>query len=140
MEKGKTNHFRRDAHKIDSVINASALPKSNFYREELVPFIGACVTVVCDDFCVQNNYIDKKPCKWILLTNPRIVKVPSRMRNMQLPTTSHLWVAVDKDWTCNVENACLKLRGFLYEYEHKGHKNIGLKVVGTRLCLKGGSS
>lgn len=134
--KGQTNYFRARSHRKDVSESIQSLPKSKFYREELVPFMGACITVACQDFQVKSNYINHKPCKLILLNKPQIVKVPTRMRKLEFPTISHLWVVVDNHLEIPSENTRLILRGFLYEYGRKGHKNIGLKVVGTRFCKK----
>ena len=50
-----------------------------------------------------------------------------------LPTIAHLWVVVDKNWAAPLDiGGGHWLRGFIYEYEKKGEKNIGMQVVSTK--------
>lgn len=133
---GYTNTFKRHSQRKKVEKSIQFLPKSDSYREALVPFMGACITVACSDFQVKSGYTGTTPSKIISLENPQIVKVPTRMRSLKFPTVSHLWVVVDNHLAIPTENTKLTLRGFLYEYASKGHKNIGLKVVGIRITKK----
>lgn len=135
--KGRRNHFTRKSQLLGQSDLVSKYPKSNTYRAQLEPFLGNCIEVVARNYTYWSNmYCDEKMCIVMLLTNCSVVKVPAKSRNYQLPIIDHLWVVLDNDWDCpdNAEYG-LWVRGFVYEYESKGEKNIGLKVVSTKAYM-----
>lgn len=132
--KGQRNCFKRKSQFLGQSDLVSKYPKSNAYRAQLEPFLGSCIEIVAQDYTYQNNkHCDGKVCGVILLTNVTVVKVPAKVRDNPLPTIDHLWVVVDKNWEAPLDiSGGLWLRGFIYEYEKKGEKNIGMQVVSTK--------
>lgn len=132
--KGRQNHFTRKSQLLGKNDLASKYPKSDAYRTQLEPFLGNCIEVVSQNYTYQSNmYCDEKVCVVLLLTNVQVIKVPAKSRENPLPVIDHLWVVLDKDWEAPLNtNNGLWLRGFVYEYESCGKKNIGLKVLSTK--------
>lgn len=101
------------------------------YRKELIPLIKAKIEISCTKwkFFDDGEYgnFDK-----LLLIRPSIIKAPVS-RNVELPLTfDHIWTSLDVEYKNRVPNfrTCKELlvKGYIYEYECKGKKNLGLRT------------
>ena len=138
--KTTTNLFQATASQKNKHNNyLLALPESKHYRKQLEPLLGAVVNIETDRFTLISDMVDGKPCHRILLENADVVKCPVN-RNIKTPVhIQHIWTLVDSDWIDRNKFSQfyrLRIRGFLYLYDHNGEKNIGLQALSIRPVQK----
>lgn len=112
------------------------VPKSEHYRSELEPLLGAVITLECPNWTLFHEEHYTK----ILLKSASVMKAPSG-RCVPLPiTVNHVWVAVDPGWKQRndpQEGDYLLVRGFVEEYVSVLHntRNIGIRALSIRIVL-----
>ena len=115
------------------------LPKAKNYRKQLEPLLGSVCTFVCDTWSITPDTIDGNACDRIYMKDALVVKAP-KSRGVELPVTvHHIWTAVDPGWKSRnnaVSAYGIKVQGFVYLYNSKGKKNIGLQALSVRLYQK----
>ncbi len=107
------------------------LPPSKYYRKDLEPLLGAAVKLKCNTFKLIPYVVDNVPCLNLLLRNAVVSSVP---RSRGIPNgliIEHIWTVLDAGWKdrnpiCGT--GTLTLKGFIYLYSHKRHKNIGFQA------------
>lgn len=125
----KLRNTKSTQHKFSQKI--ACLPPSKHYRKELEPLLGAAVKLKCDTFKMVPYIIDGTPCLNVLLRNAVVSSIP---RNRGIPPgiiIDHIWTALDEKWKDRNpinEKGTLELKGFVYLYSHKRHKNIGFQA------------
>lgn len=110
------------------------IPKSEHYRTELEPLLGAVIKLECSNWTIfHEEWYDK-----ILLKNTSVIKAPSG-RCVPLPiAVDHVWTAVDPGWEQRnnpQEGSCLLVCGFVEEYVSVSHgtRNIGIRALSIRI-------
>lgn len=124
------------SHRRKNTEEVKSLPKARFYRRELEPLIGAVVNIRCSSWKISKVQFERKYWNKILMRNAEVIKAP-KSRNVTLPIIiQHIWTVVDGDWNERNEvneSDTLLCRGFIYEYNSKGKKNIGLQALWVRI-------
>lgn len=109
--------------------------RGKHYRKELEPFIGELIGIKCTKFTYKKSFFGDAKCIKILLRAPEIVKIPTMLSEVEIPTVSHIWIMVDTTFETDINNAtCLLFKGFPYRYVHCGYENIGFKVISMK-CI-----
>lgn len=114
------------------------IPKSEHYRSELEPLLGAVITLECSDWTISH----KEGYTKILLKGASVMKAPSG-KCVPLPiAVDHVWVAVDSEWeqrNTPQEGDRLLVRGFVEEYVSVLHntRNIGVRTLSIRIVSPG---
>ena len=113
--------------RLQSTILAHELPCSKYYRKQLVPLLNKKVVIRCREWEIKTS----KGHLTILMKNAELVK-PKTLHPIQV---EHIWTIVDDGWFERNKNCLLGKEmylycsGFLYEYERKGVRNIGIKAI-----------
>lgn len=129
IEYGENNARLPEAFKI--------FPKSNDYRDSLIPFIGTQVSFVCTKWKTYEHAkkYDLIVCEHV---NPhwKNKELDKKYKTLGNKDIDHLWLRVDKDWIKNnnikgefQNNKTLIVKGIIHEYVTKtGFLNIGVQA------------
>ena len=116
-------------------------PASSFYRSELKYLIGKKVTLK-GRFIKQNTksvFFNKDTVSNALFYHLTVLKAPDWFKKSQYEPIDHMWIFTPKDYLNNCKihpNMYVDLTGILYEYVHKGRRNISLRLLSAEASYK----
>lgn len=116
-------------------------PASSSYRSELKYLIGKKVTLR-GRFIKQNTKsvpFNKGVVSNVLFLHLTVLKAPDWFKKRQYESIDHMWIFTPKDYlnNCKIKpNMCVDLTGILYEYVHKGKRNISLRLLSAEPSYK----
>lgn len=90
----RKNKFFVEKHSKPKIKNTEIedVHRGKNYRKELEPFIGELIGIKCTKFTYKKSFFEEAECIKILLRSPEIIKVPTMLSEMEIPTVSHIWV------------------------------------------------
>lgn len=116
-------------------------PASMFYRSELKYLIGKKVTLRGRYVSQNTRYVpfQRGLVSNILVKHVTVQKAPDWFSKRKYQPIDHMWILAPKDYMNALRirpDTTVDFTGILYEYVHKGKRNISLRLLNAESSYK----